>query len=91
MLRFARAAALREEMPMIAVLYLNRLRKRMRLEADPTVQPGGVLAVRAALNPATTDAIYFVAANTGGHKFSTTLQEHLKAKQERKKARYQPR
>ncbi len=33
-----REAVLPEEKPMIAAVYLNRLSKRMRLEADPTVQ-----------------------------------------------------
>ncbi|MBI5243865.1 MAG: endolytic transglycosylase MltG [Elusimicrobia bacterium] len=33
-----REARLQSEMPMIAAVYINRLDKRMRLEADPTVQ-----------------------------------------------------
>ena len=104
-----------EEKSMIAAVYLNRMRKRMRLEADPTVQyalglwkkgltsedlrtespyntyihyglpPGpicspGVDSFRAALHPAQTEAVYFVADNKGGHIFSTTHEEHLKAK-----------
>lgn len=111
-----REAVLSQEKPMIAAVYLNRMRIRMRLEADPTVQyalgvwkkglniadlrnpspyntyvhyglpPGpicsfGVDSFRAALRPARTDAIFFVADSTGGHVFSSTLQEHLKAKQ----------
>lgn len=104
-----------EEMPMIAAVYYNRLRLRMRLEADPTVQyalgywkkgltlkdlqnpspyntynhyglpPGpicspGLEAVKAALNPARTQALFFVADAAGGHIFSNTIAEHLKAK-----------
>lgn len=111
-----REAVLSEEKPMIAAVYLNRMRLRMRLEADPTVQyalgrwkqglsmadlrapsayntyvhyglpPGpicspGVDSLRAALRPARTEAIYFVADNKGGHIFSNTHEEHLKAKQ----------
>ncbi|TBR16948.1 endolytic transglycosylase MltG [bacterium] len=104
------------EMPTIASVYRNRLVKRMRLEADPTVQyahgrdtgdwmkgmrfkhleiqspyntymyfglpPGpicspGLDAVRAALRPAQTDFLYFVAeGDTGRHIFSRTLVEH---------------
>ncbi len=110
-----REAVLSEEKPMIAAVYLNRLKIRKMLEADPTVQyalgywkkgltladlkhpspyntynhyglpPGpicnpGVDAVRAVLRPATTDAIYFVADAKGGHVFTSTLEEHLKAK-----------
>ncbi|MBI3552997.1 MAG: endolytic transglycosylase MltG [Elusimicrobia bacterium] len=108
----ARAA----EKPMIAAVYLNRMRIRMRLEADPTVQyalghwkkglssddlrtpspyntyvhyglpPGpicnpGLDSFKAAMRPAKTEAIYFVADNTGGHVFSATLEDHIKAKQ----------
>lgn len=111
-----REAVLSQERPMIAAVYLNRLKKRMRLEADPTVQyalgywkkgltyaelrnpspyntyvhyglpPGPICSFSlesflAVLSPAPTDAIYFVADNTGGHVFSATHDEHLKAKQ----------
>ena len=121
-----REAAVVGEMPMIAAVYSNRLRDRMRLEADPTVQyalgrdtgrweqnlrykhlevyskyntyvhfglpPGpicspGLDAVRAVLNPAKTDAIYFVADNTGHHAFSRTLEEHNRARDRAKKER----
>jgi len=110
-----REAVLAREKPLIAAVYLNRLRLRMRLEADPTVQyalgrwkqglttedlktpspyntylhyglpPGpicspGLDSFRAALSPARTEALYFVADNTGGHVFSTTHEEHQKAK-----------
>lgn len=111
-----REAVLSHERPTIAAVYLNRMRLRMRLQADPTTQyalgfwkkglttedlrnpspyntyahyglpPGpicsfGLDSFRAALNPAQTEAIYFVADNTGGHVFSATAEEHLKAKQ----------
>lgn len=115
-----REAALPREMPMIAAVYYNRMRIRMRLEADPTVQyalgywkkgltlddlrhpspyntynhfglpPGpicnpGVEAFKAALKPASISAIFFVADTTGGHVFSGTMVEHLKAKQDFKR------
>lgn len=110
-----REAVLSGEKPMIAAVYLNRMEKRMRLEADPTVQyalgnwkkgltsedlrvpsayntyvhyglpPGpicspGLDSFLAAMNPAQTKALYFVADNAGGHVFSETHDEHLKAK-----------
>ena len=106
------------EKPMIAAVYFNRLRRRMRLEADPTVQyahgkdagewprlrhkhlavdspyntyehfglpPGpicspGLDALKAALHPAASDALYFVAeGDTGRHIFSRTYEEHAAA------------
>ncbi|MBM3328296.1 MAG: endolytic transglycosylase MltG, partial [Calditrichaeota bacterium] len=92
------------------------LRKRMPLEADPTIQyiihdgprrlyrsdlaidspyntyrrtglpPGpinspGLRAIRAALNPADVDFIYFVAQGDGSHHFSSSYNDFLKAKQ----------
>ncbi len=36
----------------------------------------GKKAIEAALNPATTNALYFVATGTGGHRFAVTLKEH---------------
>ncbi|MBI5210857.1 MAG: endolytic transglycosylase MltG [Elusimicrobia bacterium] len=107
-----REAVVKSERPAIASVYLNRLRKRMMLEADPTVQYGlgywkkgltlddlkvsspyntynhfglppgpicnpGLDSVEAALRPARTEAIFFVADGKGGHVFSTTLEEHL--------------
>lgn len=110
-----REAVLSQEKPTIAAVYVNRMRIRMRLEADPTVQyaigewkkglsaadlhtpspyntymhyglpPGPICSpdldsVRAAMHPAKSDAIYFVADTTGGHIFSATLEEHIKAK-----------
>lgn len=120
-----REAVLAQERPMIASVYLNRMRIRMRLEADPTTQysvqtralpwkknltrgdlknpspyntyvhyglpPGpicspGLDSIRAALAPAKSDALYFVADATGGHTFSATHDEHLKAKRTFKRA-----
>lgn len=106
------------EMPVVASVYLNRLRKNMRLQADPTVvyaltdgygdmqgnplflshlkidspyntythyglPPApianvGQAALRAVLNPADTNYLFFVADGRGGHKFSNTYEEHLK-------------
>lgn len=115
-----REAALARERATIAAVYLNRMRKRMRLEADPTVQyalgrwkkgltladlkhpspyntymhyglpPGpicspGLESFKAAMNPAATDAIYFVADHTGGHFFTASHDEFLKAKASYKK------
>jgi UPF0755 protein len=103
-----------EERPIVAGVFLNRLRRRFPLQCDPTVAyalelagmyrgrlllrdlrfdspyntyrrtglpPGpianpGAMSLRAALNPAPTDHIYFVANAEGGHIFSRTLTEH---------------
>ncbi|NTW52293.1 MAG: endolytic transglycosylase MltG [Chlorobiaceae bacterium] len=99
------------EKPAIAGVYLNRLKKNMRLQADPTVQyaidgdarrlyfkdleidspyntyrhaglpPGpicnpGPASIRAVLNPAKSNYLYFVATGQGGHAFSSTLAGH---------------
>ncbi len=107
-----REARDRTELSMISAVYHNRLKKRMRLEADPTVQyalgfwkkrilyadinktespyntylhsglpPGpicnpGLEALKAALWPAESEALYFVARPDGRHDFSKTYKEH---------------
>ncbi|HTZ99868.1 MAG TPA: endolytic transglycosylase MltG [Candidatus Aquilonibacter sp.] len=103
-----------EERPLVAGVFYNRLRKRVPLQCDPTVQyalaleghrikdvkpkdllvdspyntythvglpPGpianpGEASLRAALRPAATDYLYFVANDQGGHFFARTLAEH---------------
>ncbi|WXJ95368.1 Endolytic murein transglycosylase [Neomoorella carbonis] len=116
-----REARVDAERAIIAGVYVNRLKRGMRLEADPTVQyllpePKPVLTYRdleidspyntyrvnglppgpianpgrasllAALKPAKTDYLYFVAKPDGSHYFSRTLAEHNQAV-----ARYQAR
>ena len=112
---------LKDEMPVISGVYHNRLRKRMRLEADPTVQyvlPGGpksrllyedlkiespyntyrnyglppgpinnpgIDAIKAALNPASHNSVFFVATGDGGHTFSETYEQHKEAANEYRK------
>ena len=104
-----------DERTQVASVFVNRLRRGMRLQTDPTVIYGitngeGVLgrglrrseldrvtpyntyaidglpptpianpgkaAIEAAMQPASTDFVYFVADGTGGHAFATTLAEH---------------
>lgn len=103
-----------EEMPVIASVFHNRLKKGMKLQADPTIIYGlenfdgkirdedkenphpyntyvhlglpigpicnpGEAAIRAALYPAETTYLFFVADGTGAHTFSTTYGEHQEA------------
>ena len=108
-------AAMADEVPTIAGVFVNRLEKGMPLQSCATVQyvlpehrecltyrdtriespyntylhpglpPGpisnpGRRALRAALAPAETDYLYFVARGDGSHVFSRTWREHEKAK-----------
>ncbi|MGD8884507.1 MAG: endolytic transglycosylase MltG [Gammaproteobacteria bacterium] len=52
--------------------------RRHGLPPTPIAMPG-VDALKAAVNPADGDALYFVARGDGSHKFSATLREHNNA------------
>jgi UPF0755 protein len=49
------------------------------LPPGPVNNPG-ISSIRAAINPADVEYIYFVAKGDGSHIFSRTLKEHLAAK-----------
>jgi UPF0755 protein len=102
------------ERPLVSAVYNNRLKRNMRLQADPTVNYGvlkkdnsitrsdlkratpyntyvirglppgpiaspGIRSIRAALNPADSDYLFFVSKNNGTHHFSRTGIEHMEA------------
>lgn len=106
-----REAVVHDERPIIAGVFLNRLKKGMMLQSCATIEyaigehhvqltiqdlavdspyntykhtglpPGpicspGEKSLLAALNPATTDYLYFVSRNDGTHQFSKTFGEH---------------
>ena len=117
----------RAEQPRLAGAYLNRLKRRIKLQADPTVifamkktsgnfdlvikrvllkdlkirspyntyrvnglPPGpinnpGSQSIKAALYPADTNFLYFVAQGDGSHVFTTNQKDHLEAKRLYKK------
>jgi UPF0755 protein len=106
---------LASERALIASVFVNRLKRGMRLQTDPTVIYGmgerfdgnirkkdleadtpwntytrgglpptpiampGEEALRAALHPADTRFLYFVARGDGSHEFSSTLEQHNRA------------
>lgn len=110
----------RDEREKVAAVFVNRLRKNMPLQSDPTILYGiygGAVqwgkpilkseietknahntyqirglpptpicnpskqAIEAALNPAQTSALYFVADGMGGHTFTDNLKDHNAAVQ----------
>ena len=106
---------LKSDRKMIAGVFVNRLRKGMLLQTDPTVIYGmgdlyrgnirksdllrdtpyntytraglpptpialvGVESITAALDPARTDALFFVARGDGRSQFSSNLNDHNRA------------
>lgn len=113
-----RETGVANERPLIAGVFINRLRESWKLQTDPTIIYGlmrrgtyqgrityahlrdstnpystyqifglpptpialpSAAALKAALNPDKTKAMFFVAKGDGSHKFSETLAEHNKA------------
>ncbi len=104
-----------DERNIVAAVFVNRLKRGMRLQTDPTIIYGlgstfdgnlrrrdllkdgnyntytryglpptpicmpGEASIKAALNPAQSSALYFVARGDGSHQFSSTLVEHNRA------------
>ena len=100
------------ERPLISGVFIQRMKKNMRLQTDPPIIYGlgekfdgdirfrdlkkdtpyntylhagltptpialpGLEAIRAALHPTKTQALYFVSKGDGTHHFSATLEEH---------------
>ncbi len=59
------------------------------LPPGPICNPGRA-ALEAALHPAQTRALFFVAKNNGSHQFSATLQEHNRAVRKYQRASRHP-